>query len=432
MISVASHGGVLYLLSGNIFVPEQRSVILYLPESPSRDKGLQVQSVPKRQINSRAVKRAGDSYASAPQTGSLRHHKDMDARNHHGEAPEIARFFYAKRIYPEAILRTDILPTLALFEAPFIMQPRRRGKKVKMPKKVSASVSGTFSAALVQENTTNRILRMSNRQRLRYLDQVIRMPKPRQLSDFLRRYGNHDKDSGDLAVFLRELYLLNLQRVVFQYEDNTASTLLEHLHEAVGKKELLDQLVRSLDNAGKTRFAVEMLFIIEDIFHSQQLTISALQSADQPVASSLERQLIADVRKKYPSQLGRKTFESILKRYAAKRREILLHIIENSPKRYRLADAWFKLGLLDWSTGHSNHEDRRIANALESWQKAQNAMDGENIFGPDISMIVNFIAANNPKNSGFYAQISHIIDSSQMKWLLKKAERERSLLVEKK
>ncbi|GBF50783.1 hypothetical protein LPTSP4_23100 [Leptospira ryugenii] len=290
----------------------------------------------------------------------------------------------------EDIIVKEVLPTLSTIRDPFkvdldsaednLILHKERNRIIEEFRKGGEELNPITMKISKEGDTIKKTpLEMGKSERSQYLDRTIKQKKEKQLEEFSSRFMGYDPDKGDLSLFVRDLYYENLQRLAYPFSSDPTYFTIDYFQENLNKEDFLKQMMALLAENLGTKVGTEILFTLENIYEIQARALFELfQSVPIVNAASPEQketiryETLRRVIEKYKPILKSKKISDIAivqKLYAKKRLEIIDTLIQNSPKSYRLKDAYFEKGRILWEMGRAENEDRYLEEALSVWAK---------------------------------------------------------------
>jgi hypothetical protein len=354
------------------------------------------------------------------------------------------KYVRRKRLYGELLTR-ELFPTLDIIDKPFVKvlkaAPRLYGEYT--DKKYAWSrfrawrhgqqyLKEPHSVALMKLNRKKTsykgVLVFPPEERARYFDKTMPAPKEVQLKNFIDRYAAYDHNVGDLPAALRELYLKNIQRIVFDVNpQNPAFIAIDFFNEALSKEDLFFTALKLLEKFDGSRFHTELLFVLENLFYTQQLGLhwyfkTARQTAD---SADIRSETLRRLHAYYDPKLKSKkitNYDQALHLFTQRRLEICELIVRSSLHDYGAEDARFLQGLIYWQRESSREK------ALQIWRNLSfKANDRDSVYAK-LQQTIQKAIAEHPDIPGLLAKIDAIIQDFDEELLAKKIAREKRLL----
>ncbi len=301
----------------------------------------------------------------------------------------------------EDIIVKEVFPTLYSIHDPFkvdleqaednLAVHKERNRIIEEFRKGNESSPPiTMKLALDGEKPPRNPLQMTKPDRSQYLDETIKYKKERQLDEFISRYMGYDPNKGDLALFIRDLYYDNLQRLAYNFSADPSYFIIDYYQENLNKEDFLKQMMSLLSQNLGTKAGTEILFTLDNIYFIQgrALTeyfksLSLLNGASEEQKQTLRYETLRRVADKYrPLLKGKKirNVNDIELAYSTKRLQILDTLIQNTPNAYRLNDAYFEKGVLLWESGMFRNDEHLLGEAVQTWKKIKPSSSNEGDF----------------------------------------------------
>lgn len=215
-------------------------------------------------------------------------------------------------------------------------------------------------------------------EREKFFDSTLANDKTSQLSDFIRKYFSYDPNEGDLPIATRELYLKNLERLLYKFSSDPSYFHLDFFLENLNKEDFLHNALDQATKLQGSKTATELLFSVERIYEIQQRAWKTYfefdaSYADIPEArkEKLRVETLRRVNERYKEVLQKKgieDFSDLEKKYLQRRYEIMEYIIKHTPDNYRLQDALFEQAAILWKMGITNNDKKVKERAIAQWQ----------------------------------------------------------------
>ena len=372
-------------------------------------------------------------------------------------------YIYRKRQYQDIVVR-EVLPTLYTIDQPFkniikdatedlkkhnqrnhVIEDFRTWQKGIDPKEFKKV---ELIYGYTQEGKTP--LRLSKKERMKYLDKTLKSDKELQLKDFIRKYFHHDPNEGDLAETVRDLYYENLQRLAYQFSSDQTYFMLDYFQENLNKEDFLKNSLAQVAKLKGSRVATELLFTIENIYDIQGRAVRLLfkfihlyPGIPKEKKNRLRTETLRRTMKRYKPLLSKKKIldeNMAFNIYAKKRLEIIDYLIEQTPRSYRLKDALFERGKIYWEMARNDFgNSQNLRSAIQAWSKIADVKGDSGDFLNEeayqqVRVLLDKLYVRSPEqdtpslNYGAIVSVNNALNSHLNEQLTRKRKREDRLL----
>lgn len=363
-------------------------------------------------------------------------------------------YIHRERFYEDIIVK-EVYPTVHSIEKPFrdeikkapedLARHEERNDIINKFRNEIADEPDTIQASIktLSEKKTKPPLKMSEKDRNKYFDNSLILPKEEQLSDFIERYTDYDPDNGDLPLMFRELYYKNLQRLAYTFSPDSSYFSIDYLQENLNKEDYLKNAMNLASELKGTKTAIEILFTVENIYEIQANALQHFFISQEnlknltPEQKKLIRfETLRQFVNRYAPIIQEKKIKNhqdALAMYFKKKLEIMDYLLATTPNNYRRADGLFEKGRILWEWGMKTNSIKERKEAVKVWNQIDQASTGDFVSKEIFQQMNPFIQEWRGTNSTqSQAQIDSILMGRLIPTLMEKKSREEQLLWKKK
>ena len=308
-------------------------------------------------------------------------------------------YIYRKRHYEDIIVK-DVFPTLENINKPFSElvkeAPDELNRYVKRNQIIEdyrrwnrGELKTTINRVQLKDNQKEALgpLHFKKEKRKDYFERTVKKSKEEQLDEFIADFMPHDANKGDLPVTLRELFFVNLLRVVYKFSSDPNYFVLDYFEENLNKEDYLKRAFYHLSRLKDTKTGTEILFTLENIYSTQERAwIEYFNFKQRYKYLKVEKkdllhvEVLKRVVERYEPLLKEnkvKDIRDIHKKYLKKRLEITDYILSHSPSGYRQQDALYKKGRVLWEMGEYLNDEKYFLQAIRQWGSIREPARGD-------------------------------------------------------
>lgn len=303
-------------------------------------------------------------------------------------------YIFRKRDYEDITVK-EVFPTVHNIDKPFAEEVQKAPEELSVHKERNRIIdlyrNLTKDADLNyvelegdREKRSKSPLEMPREDRMQYLDRNLPRKKEAQMDDFISRFMNYDPDTGDLPVFIRDLYYENLQRLAYTFSSDPTYFTIDYFQENLNKEDFLKNSLALYSEMQDKKAGTEILFTLENIYEiqSRALNLYFQNKKSFPLLSEESRkelrvEVIRRVLERYQPILEEKNIsssEDVNRLYTEKRLDIMDNLIRNTPDGYRVADAKFEKARIHWEYAGTLSNEKKYEEekkAIQIWKSIQ-------------------------------------------------------------